>query len=178
MDSKQLDNLVTILYDKSNVRIIDNILSILYKHIIVKEILPSDKDNLLKVLKKLLYKFPEAHPNYSMIRRHILRLLGYYEDYAVVEQLIKDTENGRLPQFKNDYLTNFTTNIIEVGRIELFELEVKVRKSGDEKTAESLNEIRNYAIENLNESGIKNPLEAIKGGNLNIQFSGIKGIKK
>ena len=178
MDSKQLDNLVTILGDTANVKIVDNILSIIYKHVIIKEIVPSDEENLLQVLQNLLYKFPEGHPNHSMLRRHILRLLGYYEDRAVIEKLIKDTENGQLSQFKNDYLTNFTSKVIEEGRIELFELEIKLRKTGDKNTAETLNKIRNYAIENLTESGIKNPLEASNGGNVDVQFREIRGIKK
>lgn len=163
LNPNQLDVLVINLTSK-DAEIIDGILTILFESIVNKEIKPRKKTNLLEGLRALLQRYPEGHKNYSNLRPFIIKLLGYYEDKTVLEQLKKDIRSGNLSAFKNDYMTVFTAKVIEEGRTELFNLENKLRKHNDKNTAEIISKIKDEAEANADKP-LKpyNPLEAIEG---------------
>jgi hypothetical protein len=140
-----LDILVLDL-DKEDVSLIDSLLEILYNQIVNKENDLGDKETFLEKLRNLLKTHQEEHKKYSMIRRRIIWLLGYYNDKAVLEQLKADIDAGRLSETKDDYLGRFTARVIEDGRTELFNLEICLRKEGNTEVADILVEIRNQAF--------------------------------
>jgi hypothetical protein len=114
-----------------------------------------------------------------MLRRRVIWLLGYYNDKAVLEQLQKDIEAGRLSSQKGDYWDWFTARVIEEGRTELFYLENKLRKEGNTETADILAEIRNQAEINAEKPrGPDEPWEAAISSVGQIPTLKIRGIKK
>lgn len=144
LNPKQLDILVSRLDSQDNSSIND-LIQILYDHIIDKGIKPEDKDNFLEKLTDILEKDPEIHKEYPELKRRVINLLGYYNHKAVVEQLKKDIELGKLSTFQEYYEEKYTARIIEEERTELFYLENQLRKKGDIKTADILSQIRNKA---------------------------------
>jgi hypothetical protein len=175
-----LDILVLNL-DLEEVKFLDKLLQTLYNQIINKEVKPRDKDLFLENLRSLLERYPEGHRNFSMLRRRIIWLLGYYNNKAVLEQLIKDTESGKLSIFQNDYMDRFTARVIENGRTELYELEIRLKKKGDTETIRILDEIRKNALANLDEPIEPNKTwEEVVGSQVSkpIIKGKIKGIKK
>lgn len=164
------------LVDK-DVSSIDKILEILYNQIINKGIKPGNNDKFLENLRNLLERYPQGHKEYTMLRRRVIWLLGYYNDKAVLKQLIKDAESGKLSVFKDDYVDKFTARVIENGRTELFDLGIKLEE-GDTETAKALKEIRKKALDKLekpkepdklSESVLSSPLPK-----LNLKIKGVK----
>jgi hypothetical protein len=131
--------------------LVNNLLELLYIQIVNKDIRPGDKDVFLKNLKKLLEKYPDGHNDYRMLRRHVIQLLGYYADKAVLEQLIKDAESGKLSTFQNDYMDKFTARVIENSKTDLFDLEIRLNGKEDTETIKILDEIRQQARDKVNE---------------------------
>lgn len=142
--SSQLDVLVSNL-DNKDPGFIEDLFYILHNHIIIREISPENGTNFLEMLRNLLKQYEEGHENYITLRSHIIWFLGYYNDKAVIEQLKKDIEAGRLSKLNKDYLNIFTARVIEEARTELFYLENRLRKEGDIETADILGQIRRQA---------------------------------
>ncbi|MCC4770467.1 hypothetical protein FXV91_09800 [Methanosarcina sp. DH2] len=145
LSSSHLNIMVSDL-DKEDDGLINILLEILYHQIINKGNKPDNKEIFLENLRNLLSKYPEEHEKYTMIRRRVIRLLGYYNDKAVLKQLKADIEAGRLSETKEDYWDRFTARVIEDGRTELFDLEIYLRKEGNTEAADTLVEIRNQAF--------------------------------
>ncbi|QLC49745.1 hypothetical protein HWN40_05530 [Methanolobus zinderi] len=178
LNPSQLDVLVNNL-TSGDAEIIDGVLSILYESIVNKEIKPRNKTNLLEALKALLEKYPEGHDKYLKLRNHIIKLLGYYKDKTVLEQLKKDIRSRKLSAFQNDYMTVFTAKVIEEGRAELFNLENKLRKNDDKNTAEIISKIRDEAEINADKPlKLCSPLEAIEGTKTTVPTTGFRRLKK
>lgn len=176
----QLDKLVLKLDSKDD-ETIDNLLNILYNYIINKGTKPSDKDVFLKNLRSVLDRYQLGHIKYTMLRRHVIWLLGIYgDDKTIFRQLIRDLKAGKLSDFKNDYLVKFTANVIEKRWKHIFKLERTLRKKGDIETADILREIRDKAEENAYKPiEPDEPLETVFGSPvIKTQNKGIKGIKK
>lgn len=140
----QLDILILKL-DNKDPGLIEDLLYILYNHIINKKIKPGNETIFVEKLRNLLERYAEGHENYTQLRSHILWFLGYYNDKAVVEQLKRDVEAGRLSKLKNDYSNILTAKVIEEARTELFYLENRLRKEGNIETADILDQIRSQA---------------------------------
>ncbi|MCC4771836.1 hypothetical protein FXV91_17195 [Methanosarcina sp. DH2] len=176
LNPSQLDLLVLNL-DNKDTCLIDNLLEILYKHIIDKGIKPGNKTILLEKLRDLLERYPEEHKKHTMLRRRVIWLLGFYNDKAIIEQLKKDVEAGILSRQKGDYWNWSTVRVIEEGRTELFYLENRLRKEGNIETADALAEIRNQA-EILSEKPI-DPNEPREAAISSLgQIPNLRGIKK
>ena len=142
----QLDALVLNL-DNEDAELIEGFLRILHQYITKKEIKPGKEPILVEKLKKVLERYQEGHEKYTMIRTYVIRLLGDYDDNAVIEQLIKDSDAGRLSEFKNDYCDWTTAKVIKKARTKLFKLENRMRRKGDTETADILADLRDRAEE-------------------------------
>ncbi|AKB78737.1 Protein export cytoplasm protein SecA ATPase RNA helicase [Methanosarcina horonobensis HB-1 = JCM 15518] len=142
----QLDALASKL-DTEDAELVEGFLRILHEYITKKEIKPQNKEDLVEKLKKVLERYPEGHKKHTMIRTYAIRLLGDYDDNAVIEQLIKDCEVGNLSEFKNDYFDWTTAKVIKKSKIKLFNLENSLRREGDTETADILADLRDWAEE-------------------------------
>lgn len=140
----QLDTLVLNL-DNNDPGIIEDLLFILHTHIIVRKINPGNETAFLETLRSLLKQYEEGNENYTQLRGHIIRFLGHYKDKAVIEQLKKDIEAGKLSKFEHDYSSVLTAKVIDEERTELFYLENRLRKAGEIETADILDRIRSQA---------------------------------
>jgi len=142
----QLNALILNL-DNKNAELLEGFLRILHEYITKKEIKPGKEPILVEKLKGVLKRYQEGNEKYPMIRTYVIRLLGDYDGNAVIEQLIKDSEAGRLSKFKNDYYDWTTVKVIKKSRIKLFDLENRLRKKGDTETADILSDLRDWAEE-------------------------------
>lgn len=140
----QLDTLVLNL-DNNDLGIIEDLLFILYTHIIVRKINPGNEAAFLETLRNLLKQYEEGHENYTQLRGHLIKFLGHYKDKAVIEQLKKDIKAGKLSKFEHDYSSVLTAKVIDEERTELFYLENSLRKAGEIETADILDRIRSQA---------------------------------
>jgi hypothetical protein len=169
----QLDILVLNL-GNNDPGIIEDLLFILYTHIIVRKINPGNETAFLETLRSLLKQYEEGHETYTQLRGHLIRFLGHYKDKAVSEQLKKDTEAGKLSKFEHDYLSVLTAKVIDEARTELFYLENMLRKAGEIETADVLDRIRSQAA-----SKAEKPIEKEVHWNsvvINIPSTNIKDI--
>ncbi|MDA0525462.1 hypothetical protein [Methanococcoides alaskense] len=153
----ELDKLIIILnlthenLDKNIVEILDVesinvLLSIFHECFIDKKIKPDNVAALLDTLKSLLKKFPKKQENHPDLRRNIIRLLGFYNDEAVIEQIKIDATNLEDPSsVENDYYFDFDSNIIEEQITALFNFEMELRKDGKVKPAGFINRIKYYS---------------------------------
>lgn len=148
LNPDKLDTLVLGLDAKKDVSLIDNRIAILYNHIVNKRIKPENETILRGKLRNILERYSEGHIKLGSLKRRVIRLLGYYNDRTVLEQLKRDIESGKLSTFEDYYGDKFTAKVIEEGRTELFEIEKRLRKEGDIKTADTLSRIRTEAVKN------------------------------
>lgn len=146
LSQNQLDILILGLDAKKDFNLIDKRIEILYNHIVNKRIKPSNATILVDKLRSVLEKYPKGCSEFRNLKRGVIRLLGFYNDRAVVEQLLKDTESGKLSTFEEDYKHRLTARVIEEERTELYKREKSLTKEGDTKTAEALSRIRSEAI--------------------------------
>lgn len=164
LSQDKLDILILGLDAKKDFNLIDRRIEILYNNIVNKRIKPSNGTILVDKLRNVLEKDPKGYSEFRNLKRGVIRLLGFYNDRAVVEQLLKDIESGKLSTFEEDYKHRLTARVIEEKRTDLFEREKSLRKEGDIKTADALSRIRNEAIKNI-EQPIEpdKPVEEIVG---------------
>jgi len=149
LDPIQLDIIVKNL-DEEDVELVYNNLIILYNHVIKKKIKPANEDEYLNVLKRLLDRCPLSPDSRKSLRGYIIALLGWSDDKAVVDQLIKDSmELDDLSSVKKEYENQYTSNVIENHRTELFNHELKLKKEGKTKNAEVIQKIKHQARKNL-----------------------------
>lgn len=186
LSPSQLDIMVLDLDHKDD-DLINSLLELLYIQILNKGANPGNKEIFLEKLRNLLERYPEGHKNYSMLRRHIIWLLGYYNDRTVandrtvIKQLTKDAKSGKLPTFQNDYKHKFTARDIEESKTELFDLELYLKEKKDTEAIRILDEIRKEARDKVNEAIEPSvPFEAVVGSPVSkpIIKGKIKGIKK
>ncbi|WP_340818287.1 hypothetical protein [Methanolobus sp. WCC4] len=146
----QLDILIAQL-DTEDIDLIDNILRIVYTYIEKKEIEPYNRQEVIKMLRSLLNKYPKPLPHgYKNLRTHFIYLLGHYNDYAVIERLKKDAEElDNLHEILHDYESNYTAFVIEEHREELYEFEEKLRLEGMEEPAQFIAQTRVTAMIHL-----------------------------
>ncbi|WP_407355416.1 hypothetical protein [Methanolobus sp. WCC5] len=149
LNPRQLDILIAQL-DTEDIDFIDNILRIVYTYIDKKDIEPYDSPKTIEMLRNLLNKYPKPllHRNKNL-RTHFIYLLGHYNDYAVVERLKKDAEELDNLHEMRDYESNYTANIIEDHREELYEFEEKLRLEGKEEPAQFIAQTRVTAMIHL-----------------------------
>ncbi|NPE31637.1 hypothetical protein HNV12_27515 [Methanococcoides sp. SA1] len=150
LNPKQLDLLVSQL-KTDDITLIDHILRILYTYIDKKNIEPANELETIKILRILLNKYPEPL-NHSLkkLRTNIIYLLGHYNDASVIERLKNDAETlENLHKIVHDYESEYTANIIEEHREELYDFEEQLRLDDKEEQAQFIAEIRVRALINL-----------------------------
>lgn len=158
----QLDYLVSNL-DNEDAELTEGFLVVLHQYITKKKIKPQDKKKILvKKLKEVLKRYPNGHEKRTMIRTCAIRLLGDYDDKAVIEQLIKDCDEGRLSKFKHDYNSWAIAKAVKKERKKLFDLENRLRREGDTVTSDALSDLRDKAEETLKTQKEKD--ELLKSG--------------
>jgi len=145
----QLDVLAQFLNSKDD-ELTLNILRIIYRHVINKNIKPRNEKEFLEKLRTLLKEYPHPVEEGSPLRSYIIWLLGFYNDKSVIDRLIEDAKDLDLfISVFDDYSYEFTARIIEEHRAELFELKSKLIDEGKITNAEHIDEIRLKAIEIL-----------------------------
>ena len=100
-------------------------------------------------------EFSPDNPIQSNIRKKALRLLGYYNDEGIIQQLKKDITNSNPEAFSSlmgDYQTKYLARVIESHRNDLFYLQEALIKKGQNDLADMLATIRTYAVEHENDS--------------------------
>ncbi|ABE51536.1 hypothetical protein [Methanococcoides burtonii] len=149
LNPKQLDMLVSIL-KSDDTNLLDHVLRIVYNYIEYKKIDPSNETKTIDVLRSLLKKYPEPLRTHTNLRSHLIFLLGYYNDSAVVERAIRDAETlDNLHEIKEEYQLGTAANIIEEHREELYEFEEKLRLENKIEAAQFIAEIRATALIDL-----------------------------
>lgn len=158
----QLDYLVSNL-DNEDAELIEGFLFVLHQYITKKKIKPKGEDKILvKKLENVLKRYPDGHEKRTMIRTYAIRLLGDYDDKAVIGQLIKDCDEGRLSKFKDDYDSWAIAKAVKKERKKLFDLENRLRREGDTVTSDALSDLRDKAEETLKTQKEKD--ELLKSG--------------
>lgn len=149
LNRKQLDVLVRCLIN-ANDELRAHLLRIIYSYVSKNKIEPWDEITFLQNLRLLLKQYPDIPKKHPAIRTHLILLLGYYNDNAIVDNLIEDARSiDDLNFVKNDYWFKETANVIENHREQLFELERELRKSGEIESANTIASIRYQARINL-----------------------------
>ncbi|MDG6244852.1 MAG: hypothetical protein QCH31_10780 [Methanolobus sp.] len=149
LNPSQLDILISLL-GTEDIDLIGNILRIVYTYIDKKDIEPYNKAEAIKMLRTVLNRYPKPLPhNHKNLRTHLIFLLGHYHDYAIVERLKKDAEELDNLQEMHDYDSNYTANVIEEHRGELYEFEEKLRLEGQEEPAQFIGQVRVQAMIHL-----------------------------
>ncbi|WP_157196636.1 hypothetical protein [Methanococcoides burtonii] len=107
----------------------------------------------------MIQRIPEPLSRHSNLRSHIIYLLGFYNDPAVVERLKKDAVTlDHLHEIKEEYKLGTAANIIEEHREELYDFEEKLRLENKIEEAQFIAEIRATALIDL---GLKdNPFKS------------------
>jgi hypothetical protein len=153
LNPKELDLVVTQFYKGIDKEIIDDeladkILFLLYTYILKKNIEPTNETKTIDLLVKLLDKYPV--PKNVNIRTHIIYLLGHYGHKAVIQRFIEDARTLQDPfSVENDYNTEYTANIIEKHREELYKLEEEFAIEGRDYASQFVSNIRTHALINL-----------------------------
>lgn len=128
----------------------DKLLLLLDTYILKKDIEPTDKKKTITLLVKLLDKYPVPVSTQVSLRTHLIHLLGHYGHKAVIEQFIKDAKTLQNPfSVENDYNTEYTANLIEEHREELYELEEELAIEGKDNASQFVSNIRTRALINL-----------------------------
>jgi len=149
LNPSQLDILISLL-GTEDIDFIGNILRLIYTYVDKKDIEPYNKAEAVKMLRTLLNRYPKPLPhNHKNLRTHLIFLLGHYNDYAVVERLKMDAEELDNLQEMHDYESNYTANVIEEHREELYKFEEKLRLEGKEESAQFIAQTRVTAMIHL-----------------------------
>lgn len=149
LNPKQLDLLVSQL-KADDITLIEHILRIIYTYIDKKNIDPANESETIENLRLLLDRYPEPLTRYTNLRTHIIYLLGHYNDASVIERLKKDAETlENLHDIVHDYESEYTANIIEEHREELYNFEEQLRLDGEDEPAQFIAEIRVRSLINL-----------------------------
>jgi hypothetical protein len=149
LNPSQLDILISLL-GTEDIDLIGNILRIVYTYIDKKDIEPYNKAEAIKMLRTVLNRYPKPLPhNHKNLRTYLIFLLGHYHDYAIVERLKKDAEELDNLQEMHDYDSNYTANVIEEHRGELYEFEEKLKLEGQEEPAQFIGQVRVQAMIHL-----------------------------
>ncbi|KGK98713.1 hypothetical protein LI82_07665 [Methanococcoides methylutens] len=145
----QLDVLIQFLNSKDD-ELTVNILRVIYRHLINKNIKPKNEKEFLDKLRRLLKEYPHPVEKGSPIRSYIIWLLGFYNDEAVIDRLIEDAKDlDLLISVFDDYSYEFTAKLIEDHRTELFGLENELIAEGKLQNSGLIAEIRKKALTNL-----------------------------
>jgi len=145
-DENQLDILVKIL-NKNDDDLVDYILKVILKYVTEKGRVPSDKLEIIVALKSLLQRYPVFLNKYPKLRMHVIYLLGYFNDEAVIDQLKKDANSLDDPLLvRIDYFSEYTASVIEDHKTDLFDFELKLRNNKKGEAANFVSEIRDNAI--------------------------------
>lgn len=128
----QLDLLVKNL-NTENLDLLNDLVRILYTHVIEKNKEPLDKNLFVKRLRALLQKYPTPMEHeYKNLRHYIISLLGYYNEEVVVDQFIEDVNRlTNLESVLDDYSNKQVAPLIEKSRKKLFDIRRKLRKDGN-----------------------------------------------
>lgn len=155
LNPKQLDLVVTQFDEGIDKGIIDDeladkLLLLLYRYILEKGIEPTHKTETIDLLVKLLNKYPVPVSTYVNLRTHIIHLLGYYGHEAVIERFMEDARTLQDPfSVETDYDTEYTANLIEEHREELYNLEEELAIEGKDNALRFVSNIRTQALINL-----------------------------
>lgn len=149
LNPNQLDILIAQL-NTEDIDLIDTILRIVYTYIDTKGIEPYNKPEAIEMLRGLLAKHPKPLPHaHKNLRTHFIYLLGHYNDYAVIDRLKKDAlELDNLHEML-DYDSEYTANVIEEHREELYEFEEKLSIEGKKDSADFIAQVRVKAMIHL-----------------------------
>lgn len=113
---------------------------ILEDHIIRQHIVPTDWKKLIISLKTTLKRIGNKNLN---IEEYSLKILGFYNDNFVIDQLVADAKNlEKMKTVEHYYLSPYCFKIIEKERTRLFELERSLRKPVLDATIQ----IQNYEV--------------------------------
>ncbi|UGV41608.1 hypothetical protein J7W08_04800 [Methanococcoides orientis] len=149
LDGSQLDSIIQNL-DGEDQELIYELLLIIFDHIVNKKIKPLNEPDLLIKLRFLLKQKFKVPPTHGSPKKYIIRLLGYYDDELVIEQLIKDAKTVKdLSSDRSCYTVNETSNVIEKHRTELFNLQRELAKEGKDEAVLFVSDIRRQAMKNL-----------------------------
>lgn len=152
---KQLDLVVTQFdknIDNGNIddELADKLLLLLDRYILKKDIEPTNKTKIIDLLVKLLGKYPVPVSTHVNLRTHIIYLLRHYGHKAVIERFIKDAKTLQDPFSVEDvYNTEYTANLIEEHREELYRLEEELAIEGKEYASQFVSNVRTDALINL-----------------------------
>lgn len=144
LDPKQLDSIASVLEDDDTIT--DLALQILEEAVIQKGILPSKQKQFIDKLKKVL-KWLGKSPKYRNQIKRTIHLLAKLGDDAVIDQLQIDA-----PAFDDerislkDYCNPDIIPVIERNRSRLYEMEKSFMSAGNEKAAQNIFTIRQYAL--------------------------------
>lgn len=145
LTSDQLDILVAEL-DSDDDQLIFHLLLVFYDHVVGKKVKPSGKKKFVEALKALLQRYPVDPKGQKKRRGFILSLLGEYNDYAVVEQLLNDASSLNDPASVQDqYMNESTCKVIEKNRKVIRDALVNLKREGNTKGFTFLSEIRTRA---------------------------------
>jgi|GEM_PF-4418584 len=151
LSPSQVDTIGTALdrtmQDENGGDIVFMALQILHEVIIDKDTPPLDSMKLCERLRGVQDNFrdvPKHRPNV----RYANQLLGYFNDYAVIEQLAIDAPKSTDDEIlKNEYTYPEMIGVFEQYRSELYEIEKSFVKNGDIKSAKLIHRIREIALE-------------------------------
>ncbi|MDD4496640.1 MAG: hypothetical protein PHV51_00580 [Methanosarcinaceae archaeon] len=151
---KKLDYIILQFYkyiNKKNIdnELVDRLLLLLNNYVLKKRIEPTDKTKMIKLLTNLLTKYPVPTPMHKNLRTHIIHILGYYEHEAIIERFIEDARTLKdlhSLEEENVYTTEYTANVIEEHRKELFKLEEELTLEGKSEAAQFVSNVRTKAM--------------------------------
>lgn len=151
---KQLD-LVVSHFDKvigrENIddELVDKLLLLLTDYVLERRIEPTNKTKMVDLLTNLLKIFPIPIPLHKNLRTHIIHLLGYYEHKAVIERFMEDARTLKdlhSLEEENVYNTEYTANLIEEHREELYKLEEELAVEGKLEASQFVSNVRTMAM--------------------------------
>ena len=139
-----MDSIVSVLEDDDTIT--DLALQILEEVVIQKGIHPSKEKQFVEKLKKVLKWLGDSQKYRAQVQRTI-HLLGKLGDDSVIDQLKSDA-----PTFDDenvtikDYCYPDLIPVIEKNRSHLYEMEKTFMSEGNEKAAQNIFAIRQYAL--------------------------------
>jgi hypothetical protein len=138
---KQLDYLVEHLDSKNN-KLVKTCMHIIYNHF-KNNIFPLNTDNFISKLKIVLKNYKEDVKDGKNVRIDSIFILGYYEDDAVIDQLIDDVnENRTNDAHQYAYMHEFTAKVIEKNKDRLYQFQKELTKKGEEQREIFLRQVR------------------------------------